>query len=598
VSDESKSKISRRRFVAGTVAGVAVGAALGVTGGYLARGNATTTTTDTSTQTTTLPAVTSTLTQTTTVQPWLPAKWDYTADVVVVGYGGAGAVAAISAHDAGANVLVLEKSPPVANRVNTYGGNTYAISGGGGNTCICGGGLWSCDSADSFAQALYQLSWGSTPLDVCQAFANVDANLVSWCGSMNIPVSPTEGPGWYTNIDTGTYKSMIMPGGGAQLFSLLDAQVQKRNITVMLGTPATGLIQNPTTMEILGVEATNLATNAALNIKANKAVVLCTGGFEFNETMKLNYLKAYPTNFWGWNYNTGDGITMAAKVGAGMWHMNCVSAALSPWIPSNPSPSSYPFLYPGASSWIWVNKHGVRYANEYPPPLAIDTFYPYLTDFDTSVPEYTRIPSFMIFDSTVMQAGALVVPWGVHQLPAALGSNPTWSSDNSTELAKGWIQTGATIADLASAINGLSPFAGIHPSLNSSNNTGPANSIAIDIDPNVLTETVNTYNGYCTSSPPKDLQFGRPALNLVPIQKAPFYAVAMWPAGPNTQGGPIRNAKGQVCTSEGNAIPRLYSNGELGSVWGLLYHGAGNITECLCYGQISGQNAAAETSWS
>ena len=40
---------------------------------------------------------------------WLPAKWDYEADVVVVGYGTAGAAAAITAHDAGAEVLVLEK---------------------------------------------------------------------------------------------------------------------------------------------------------------------------------------------------------------------------------------------------------------------------------------------------------------------------------------------------------------------------------------------------------------------------------------------------------------------------------------------------------
>ena len=42
-------------------------------------------------------------------KPWLPAKWDYEADVVVVGYGGAGAAAAIEAHDAGATVLILEK---------------------------------------------------------------------------------------------------------------------------------------------------------------------------------------------------------------------------------------------------------------------------------------------------------------------------------------------------------------------------------------------------------------------------------------------------------------------------------------------------------
>lgn len=44
-------------------------------------------------------------------QPWLPGKWDREADVVVVGFGGAGAATAITAHDLGAAVLMLEKAP-------------------------------------------------------------------------------------------------------------------------------------------------------------------------------------------------------------------------------------------------------------------------------------------------------------------------------------------------------------------------------------------------------------------------------------------------------------------------------------------------------
>jgi succinate dehydrogenase/fumarate reductase flavoprotein subunit len=40
-------------------------------------------------------------------------------------------------------------------------------------------------------------------------------------------------------------------------------------------------------------------------------------------------------------------------------------------------------------------------------------------------------------------------------------------------------------------------------------------------------------------------------------------------------------------------IPRLYSAGEFGSIWGYLYQGATNITECLVFGQIAGRNAAA-----
>ena len=59
-----------------------------------------------------------------------------------------------------------------------------------------------------------------------------------------------------------------------------------------------------------------------------------------------------------------------------------------------------------------------------------------------------------------------------------------------------------------------------------------------------------------------------------------------------------RNEKGQIVRPNGTPIPRLYSAGELGSIYSYLYQGTGNIGECLAFGRISGRNAAAETSWS
>ena len=44
-------------------------------------------------------------------------------------------------------------------------------------------------------------------------------------------------------------------------------------------------------------------------------------------------------------------------------------------------------------------------------------------------------------------------------------------------------------------------------------------------------------------------------------------------------------------------MARLYSAGELGSIYSYLYQGTGNIGECLAFGRISGHNAAAETPW-
>jgi predicted oxidoreductase len=74
-------------------------------------------------------------------------------------------------------------------------------------------------------------------------------------------------------------------------------------------------------------------------------------------------------------------------------------------------------------------------------------------------------------------------------------------------------------------------------------------------------------------------------------------AVELSPSMLNTQGGPRRNARSQIVRPDGSPIPRLYSAGELGSIYSHLYQGTGNIGECLAFGRIAGRNAAAEQPW-
>jgi succinate dehydrogenase/fumarate reductase flavoprotein subunit len=172
----------------------------------------------------------------------------------------------------------------------------------------------------------------------------------------------------------------------------------------------------------------------------------------------------------------------------------------------------------------------------------------------------------MIFDHTLFAAGPL------YEKDPRSGWNPIverydWSDDNGKELAKGWIKQAATAPALAQTLG---------------------------LPQTVLEETVARWNAHCQAG--ADADFGR-AKMLCPIQTAPFYAVELSPSMLNTQGGPRRNARGQIVRPNASLIPRLYSAGELGSIYSYLYQGTGNIGECLAFGRIAGRNAAAEQPW-
>ena len=558
--------LARRKLLTGAVGGLVVGAVAGTAIGSLGFPK---TLTQVQTQT-------ETSTTTSVSQPWLPATWNQQADVVVVGYGGAGAATAITAHDLGASVIVLEKAPEQ----------------GGGNTRMAGARLSYCSSATDWANYLFAAAYGNTPMAVCQAFAQGCLQIPAWCDKLGISYTgPTATAAEFPTLPgSSSFTSITVKGDGPGLWTALSGLVTSRNIPVMFNTPATDLIQNASTGEMLGVVANNSGT--VINIKANKGVVLCTGGFEYDETFKANFLKSYPAHFYGWQYNTGDGIRMAQKVGAGLWHMTILSARAVPWFPDHAI--AWGYSAPAADGYIAVDKYGNRFSNETQPAYS-HNWWTQLTDYNLAAPEFSRVPTFVIFDETTRLAGALsfssgAAPLGISTLPTELGGAPNWSSDNSAEIAKGYIQKGQTIADLVAAINSTTYVAYLSPA-------GPANStnIAVQIDPNVLTATITAYNAACAAK--VDSVFGRAAATLVPIVTPPFYAMALWPGGPNTYGGPIRNENALVCDPYNDPIPRLYSAGELGSVNGQLALGT-SIIEGLVFGQIAAQNAVASTPWS
>jgi len=493
-------------------------------------------------------------------------SWDWEADVVCIGYGGAGAITAITAADLGATVIVLEKQPNDTAAEVRHTPNTRSAGG----VVIC-----PTDAAKA-AEHLFALSWGATPSDVCMAWGKYTVENVVWIermGGMLLPRGQFLEKGefpllpGYESIEVRRYA-----GSGPAFFKMLDDNVRKRKrVEVLYETPGQELVTNSDGM-VLGVLGRRRGRGVA--IKGRKAVVLTCGGYEWDEETKRNTLRGYPAYFYGNPGNTGDGCRMAEKAGAALWHLNTISGRVIPYFAG-----LEPALQGGTPrGFILVDKYGKRFVRE--RPWAAHSFWLEVCVFDTERTEYSRIPCYSVFDDVALKLGPPAAGTTKGLLPdgKTLQSFYTWSKDSADETRNGWLLKGETVEDLARRIAADEQNGG-------------------RMTPSVLHSTIEEYNGFCDTQ--KDPKFDREPQTLVPIKKAPFYALRMFPGGPNTQGGPKRNAKAQVLDSNGKPIPHLYAAGELGSVYGFLYPaGGGNLSEMIAFGRIAGESAAAERPWS
>ncbi|MBU1206700.1 MAG: FAD-binding protein [Proteobacteria bacterium] len=523
-------------------------------------------------------------------------KWDKEADVVIVGYGGAGAVSAITAHDDGAKVLILEKLPP---DVVDKDGRVVEVKHHPSSRMTAALIYTPANAKDAFAyqkrmNELY--GYDDVPDDMLQTWAEMIVQNFDWLktlkgseifeihntgeGSLENPVGPLGRPEFPEFSGSKASRHICNPQSGWGWFGCLAQNVADRGIEVLYGTPAKELVQNPNTKEILGVIAERDGKEIA--IKAKRAVVLTCGGFEYDMEMQSSYLRVWPFRFYGNPGNTGDGIRMALNVGAKLWHMNNISGRITAWWPDYPIAFTilpwgwerrnklYGYIdrdgkrtkdFKSAFSFILVDKHGQRFANEV---YRGHTFYWEVVRFDTEKAEFPRIPCHLIFDEKTRTSCRMATTAGAPG-PIKLYE---WSDDNSKEIERGWIKKGTTLRELAGNI---------------------------DVPADALEKTVARFNQYCKEK--KDPDFERRPGFMVPLDTPPYYEINMWPGGPNTQGGPKRDKDARVLNVGDRPIPKLYSAGELGSIYGFLYEGGGNTSECIAFGRIAGKNAAAEKPW-
>jgi len=476
-------------------------------------------------------------------------KWDDEADVIVIGYGFAGATTAITAHDAGAKVLLLEKAPE-----KHKGGNSRVSA----NLVF-----WPDDiqKAKAYFEAMAGPYMDNVPDAMLQVWAEEMHANRAWLESLGMKTAEIpyiEFPEFMGSDCVHVLMNGEGPMGGQRLWRLIEQAVSKRLIQILYETPAISLVKREG--EIVGVLAEKQGKRIA--IKANRAVVLTCGGFENNPEMVRTYVDGlsaiYPN---GTPYNTGDGIRMGIEVGADLWHMNNISGPLMSF-KAPEIPVAQWLNLPHGKSYIFVAGDGTRFTMEGDPCFTGD-LHGKVKRHGAWAQQVLPVPIYMIFDEAYRKSGHIgraTADWDVVH-----GNRYDWSDDNLREVEKGWIKKADTMPALADQI-GL-----------------PAGA---------LEATVARFN--VSASDGNDAEWGRAPATMAPVMTPPFYAMELTPAFVNTQGGPRRNKEARIVDIDDAPIGRLYSAGELGSIYAFLYQGGGNIGECFAFGRIAGRNAAKE----
>jgi urocanate reductase len=451
------------------------------------------------------------------------------ADVVIIGGGGAGLAAAVSAHQNGAKVLVLEKMPKV-----------------GGNTIISGAAYNAVDPKrqtaagieDSIEKQYTQMFEGGDKLakpELVRTFVEKAYPTLEWLESLGMKfkdeIFTVLGALWPRS------HKPIEPLGTGYINTYMNyIKANSNDIEIMLNTTATELIIEGG--KVVGVKANNL--DGVIIAKANKGVVVATGGFGANIAMRDKFNKIWPTltNIKTTNHPgaTGDGMIMAEKIGAKLIDMEQIQL-LPMGDPKTGSLSGN--IEQGVENRIFVNKTGDRFVDE---GARRDVMTKALF-------EQKDASMWVILDK--------------HSYPTGSTKN-NFNETIDQLVAEGRAFKADTLEDLAKQIG---------------------------VTPENLVKSVEEFNK-AVEQGGKDA-FGR-TLFKDKIDTAPYYAGARVPTVHHTMGGIEINTSAQVLDVNGKLIPGLYAAGETtGGIHGSNRLGGNALPDAAIFGRIAGESAAA-----
>lgn len=473
-----------------------------------------------------------------------PDEWDETADVIVIGGGFAGLAAAERAASAGASTILIERMPFV-----------------GGNSIINGGvyAAYTSDRdylydeldlpRDSFEQHVEDTIAGGDDLPRRELVEQMVAGSPHWLNTLmenGLEVRDTiSRPGGHTGYRTYTTKNQ----SGSDIVVLQQEMAEDAGVDIRVDTNMTYIFrEKPMEGRVVGIEVET--EDGPMTLGADNAVVLTTGGFAGDEEMRQRHLEWVDADVPTTNHagNAGDGLQLAQVVGANTIHMSHIQ--LYPFAEPDTGtldPAAVvPFSGPSFGI-VYVDAEGRRFVDEGERRDVVS-----MASMDTGM-----FPTFSIFSDDMYQAF-------------------TSAEDLERFIDDGRVLVADTLEELADEINAVA-----------------YQDEYIDMDGDVLAETIATHNEYIEQG--EDPDFGRTIDEgiTLPMKEGPYYAIPQWPSSHHTMGGVEITPQAEVLDIYGNPIEGFFAAGEVtGGLHGTNRLGSNALPDAGVFGLIAGQMAA------
>lgn len=457
-------------------------------------------------------------------------------DVIVVGGGGAGMSAAITAADRGARVLLAESEQVLGGSTALSGGVFYAA----GTSVQRARGIE--DTADAlFDHYLTLNQWAVEPA-VVRRLCDEGAPTLEWLIERGVEFRDAD---LYASGVEQVPRGHKAAGKGAAIAEALAREVGRRDIDVALGNRVESLVWDGARVRGAGARGSEATA---------KAVILTTGGFGRNRAMlEEHYPSAVAAGDWLMSRSApgsrGDGIRLGLDVGGDMCGRDHGLLLVTPGFSKH-----YESVVPG---WVvYVNQRGRRFVNEKAPYAVMDGLL---------LREGGRC--WAIFDE---QARVEATPRPDQAEAFLSGTLPlNWVEPVLARAAdEGRISRAATIADLARTLG---------------------------MDADALAATVEQHNDDCAHG--VDSRFFKDPGDMKPIATPPFYAAEIRPAMLMLTSAGLRiDPDARVLDRAGRPIPGLWAAGETcGNVLGPRYVAGGNsIANAIVFGRVAGATATRE----